>query len=205
MPAEVIREVLLDAQAAPSNSNTQPWHVHVVGGQQLKDLSAALISEFDAHGLTPDFTTDYGDGPHPGRSVALAKKMYGLLGIAREDKEARVEFVRENLRFFGAPHAALLFIPPLGDRIRAAFDQGTYAENLLLSLHARGYHGIPQGMISLLAPTVREQLGVAEEYKLVTAITFGRADESSPVFRTDPGRVPLSETVTVHGIEDLEL
>lgn len=75
----------------------------------------------------------------------------------------------------------------------------------MLSLHARGYHGIPQGMIFLLAPTVREQLGVAEEYKLVTAITFGRADESSPVFRTDPGRVPLSETVTVHGIEDLEL
>lgn len=60
-------------------------------------------------------------------------------------------------------------------------------------------------MISLLAPTVREFLGVDEEYKLVTALTFGRADESSPVYKTAPGRVSLSETVTVHGIEGLSL
>ena len=179
--------------------------MHLVGGTALQDLSATLIAEFDKNGINPDFTIDYGQGVHPQRSQALAAKMYGLLGIAREDKEARTEFVRENLRFFGAPHTALLFIPPMGDRIRAAFDQGTYAENFLLSLHAHGYHGVPQGMISLLAPTVREFLGVDEEHKLVTALTFGIADESSPVFNTAPGRVPLSETVTAHGIEDLKL
>lgn len=176
-----------------------------MGGAALKELSAALIAEFDKNGINPDFTIDYGQGVHPQRSQQLAAKMYGLLGIAREDKEARTEFIRENLRFFGAPHAALLFIPPLGDRIRAAFDQGTYAENFLLSLQAHGYHGVPQGMISLLAPTVREFLGVDEEYKLVTALTFGVADESSPVFKTAPGRAPLSETVTVHGLEGLKL
>ena len=205
MPVEDIKQVLEDAQSAPSNSNTQPWNVHVVGGEKLKELSAALIKEFDTNGLSPDFTTDYGEGIHPKRSQELAAKMYGLLGIEREDKEGRVEFVRENLRFFGAPHAVLLFIPPMGDRIRAAFDQGTYTENFLLSLEAHGYHGIPQGMISLIAPTAREFLGVDEDYKLVTAITFGTADESSPVFKTNPGRAPLSETVTVHGIEALEL
>lgn len=205
IPTEVIKQVLIDAQSAPSNSNTQPWNVHLVGGAALKELSAALIAEFDRNGINPDFTIDYGQGVHPQRSQQLAAKMYGLLGIAREDKEARTEFIRENLRFFGAPHAALLFIPPLGDRIRAAFDQGTYAENFLLSLQAHGYHGVPQGMISLLAPTVREFLGVDEEYKLVTALTFGVADESSPVFKTAPGRAPLSETVTVHGLEGLKL
>lgn len=205
IPAEDIKEILLDAQSAPSNSNTQPWNVHVIGGQKLKDLSTALIEEFDTNGLNPDFTVDYGEGVHPQRSKELAAKMYGLLGIAREDKEARTEFVRENLRFFGAPYSALMFIPPIGDRVRAAFDQGTYAENFLLSLTSHGYHGVPQGMISLLAPTVREFLGVDEEYKLVTALTFGRADESSPVYETAPGRVALSETVTLHGIEGLSL
>ena len=140
MPVEDIKQVLLDAQSAPSNSNTQPWDVHLVGGEKLKELSAALIKEFDTNGLSPDFTTDYGEGIHPKRSQELAAKMYGLLGIEREDKAGRVEFIRENLRFFGAPHAVLLFIPPMGDRIRAAFDQGTYTENFLLSLEAHGYH-----------------------------------------------------------------
>lgn len=205
IPAEDIRHILLDAQSAPSNSNTQPWHVHLVGGQQLQDLSAALIAEFDTHGTAPDFTTDYGTGIHPQRSQRLAAKMYGLLGIEREDKAGRTEFIRENLRFFGAPHTALLFIPPMGDRIRASFDQGSYAENFLLSLSARGYHGILQGMVSLMAPTVREFLGVDDDYKLIAALTFGQADTTSPVFNTDPGRVPLAETVTVHGIDELRL
>ena len=44
-----------------------------------------------------------------------------------------------------------------------------------------------------------------EDQKLVTAITFGKADETSPVFNTNPGRAPLFETVTVHGIDGLEL
>ena len=45
MPVEDIKQVLEDAQSAPSNSNTQPWHVHVVGGEKLKELSAALIKD----------------------------------------------------------------------------------------------------------------------------------------------------------------
>lgn len=109
IPTDVNEQVLIDAQSAPSNSNTQPWNIHLVGGQTLKDLSAAFIKEFDTKGITPDFTTDYGEGVHPQRSQQLA------------------------------------------------------------------------------------------------SITFGKADETSPVFKTDPGRAPLSETVTVHGIDGLSL
>lgn len=50
MPVEDIKQVLLDAQSAPSNSNTQPWDVHLVGGEKLKELSAALIKEFETTG-----------------------------------------------------------------------------------------------------------------------------------------------------------
>lgn len=89
LPAEVIEQVLIDAQSAPSNSNTQPWNVHLVGGEKLKELSAALIKEFDTNVLNPDFTIDYGEGIHPQRSQHLAAKMYGLIGIAREDVEGR--------------------------------------------------------------------------------------------------------------------
>lgn len=114
MPVEDIKQVLEDAQSAPSNSNTQPWNVHVVGGEKLMELSAALIKEFDTNGLSPDFTTDYGEGIHPQRSQELAAKMYGLLDIKREDKEGRVEFVRENLRFFGRAACGTSFYPTDG-------------------------------------------------------------------------------------------
>ena len=39
MPVEDIKQVLEDAQSAPSNSNTQPWNVHVVGGESSRSLA----------------------------------------------------------------------------------------------------------------------------------------------------------------------
>ena len=205
VPAEVIKQVLIDAQSAPSNSNTQPWIVHLFGGDEVTKLSEALLKQFDSKGPTPDFTTDYGDGVHKKRSQELGAKMYGMLGVERDDKEGRIEFIRENLRFFGAPNAAMLFIPALGDRMRASFDQGAFVENFLLSLRAHGYDGIPQGMPSLVAPAVREHLGLSDDYQMVAGIAFGKADKDDHMHKVGPGRAPLSEMVTVHGIDDLEL
>ena len=113
--------------------------------------------------------------------------------------------MRENLRFFGAPQAALLYVPAMGDRVRAAFDLGTYVENFLLSLQAHGYAGSPIGMVSLMAPTTRRVLGIDDDQKMVLALAFGRPDDTSPVANVQPGRVPLAESVTVHGIEGLDL
>lgn len=96
--------------------------MHVVGGEKLRELSDALIEEFNTNGTNPDFTLDYGEGVHPSRSVELAKKMYGILGID-------------------------------------------------------------------------------EEQKMVVAIAFGKADESSSIFNVEPGRADLSESITLHGID----
>jgi nitroreductase len=55
---DVIREVLQDAQHAPSNCNTQPWNVHIVRGERLKQLSQLLHAKNDAGALSPDFSFD---------------------------------------------------------------------------------------------------------------------------------------------------
>ena len=38
VPQPVIREILIDAHWAPSSSNQQPWHFHVVTGSALHGL-----------------------------------------------------------------------------------------------------------------------------------------------------------------------
>ncbi|MFD0035372.1 nitroreductase family protein [Streptomyces sp. NPDC127172] len=47
-----IRGVLEDAQSAPSNSNTQPWTVHVVPGAARDALSKELIKADDEERLS---------------------------------------------------------------------------------------------------------------------------------------------------------
>ncbi|MET9498458.1 nitroreductase [Streptomyces sp. NPDC006552] len=198
VPPEVIRGVLEDAQSAPSHSNTQPWLVHIASGATRDELSAEMVAAYDEQRFSRDFTDTYGDGLYQERSRVLGAKMYDRRGIARDDREGRNEVVRDNLRFYGAPHVAMLFLPQLGDAVRAASDVGMYGQNFLLSLHARGYHGIPQAVHGMFADTVRKKLGVSDEFKLIFGIAFGTAKPGSRLFDLAVGRVPLSESVVLH-------
>lgn len=198
LPASDIRGVLEDAQTAPSNSNTQPWTVHIVSGAARDALSKELLKAYEEDRPSPDFTVDYGQGIHLERSSRHGAKLYGTRGIARADHEGRKEVIRENLRFNDAPHVALLFMPMLGDGVRTAGDIGMYAQNFLLSLTARGYRGIPQTILGMYAGTVRESLGVPEDLKLLFGISFGADDRTSPMHNIGMGRVPLHESVVLH-------
>lgn len=157
-----------------------------------------MLEAHDTGRPSPDFTETYGDGIHLERSHHLAATMYGARGIAREDREGRNEVVRENLRFYGAPHVAMLFLPQLGDGVRAASDVGMYAQNFLLSLHGHGYQGIPQAVHGMYADTVRDTLGVPSDQKLLCGIAFGTAVPESPLRNLEIGRVPLDQSVVLH-------
>lgn len=198
VPAADIRAVLEDAQQAPSNSNTQPWVVHLVSGLARDTLAQALLDAFEREQTSPDFTGDYGDGVHQERSQQQAAATYGAQGVGRSDHEGRRDVIRKNLDFYGAPHVVLLFLPPLGDGVRAAGDVGMYAQNFLLSLTARGYRGIPQAILSVYADTVRDVLQVPAELKLLFGISFGTADEEAEVNDLKMPRVRLQRSVVVH-------
>ncbi|WP_254189361.1 nitroreductase [Nocardia noduli] len=198
LPPADIRGVLEDAQTAPSNSNTQPWAVHIVSGVERDALARELLQADEDGRISPDFTADYGEGIYFERAQALAAGYYGSLGIERSDREGRKAAVRENLEFFGAPHVALLFMPALGDGVRTAGDIGMYAQNFLLSLASRGFAGIPQTMLGLYAGTVRAVLNVPEDLKLLFGISFGTADPAAPVNAFGRTRIPLQHSVVLH-------
>ncbi len=200
VPDHIIQEVLKDAQCAPSNCNTQPWDVHIVRGQKLKELSQILHAKNTAGEFTPDFSFDmdafygmYGD-----RKNAQGKAYYEAMNVMREDKEGRRRAAALNLSFFNAPQAVFLFMPVFGDSVRTAGDIGMYGQTFLLSLAARGLGGIPQTSLGFYAETIREVLGISEEMKMLFGISFGYPDESAPGNRMHMDRVPITDSVTFH-------
>ena len=200
VPYSVIREVLEDAQHAPSNCNTQPWNTHVVQGDKLKQLAQLLHAKNDAGEFTPDFSFDVNDfyGEYRERNNALGKAYYEAMNVMREDKEARHRAGAMNYSFFNAPQAAFLFMPSFGDNVRVAGDMGMYGQTLLLSLAAHGLGGIPQTALGFFAGTIREFLGMPDELKLLFGISFGYPDEDAPGNRVRMDRVPLDTSVTFH-------
>ncbi|WP_328811698.1 nitroreductase [Rhodococcus sp. NBC_00294] len=198
LPLGEIEEILADAQSSPSNSNTQPWTVHVVSDPKRRVISERMLEQFEAGRQSPDFTSGYGDGTYADRAGAHGATLYGALGIERADAERRLEVQRDNLRFYGAPHVAFLFMPMIGDGVRTASDIGMYAQTFLLSLEARGYNGIPQTMVGMYADDVRAVLEVPDDMKLLFGISFGTADPTEPVNDLRMHRLPVASTAVVH-------
>jgi nitroreductase len=200
IPRNILEEILQEAQRAPSNCNTQPWNVHIASGDTLAALSTALVKAKRSENYSLDFPFDKDAYPEPykARASDQGRSYYQALGVARADVLSRAEIVERNVRFFGAPHAAFLFMPSVGDNVRVASDVGMYAQTFLLSLAARGYAGVPQAVLSYFADTVRVILGVPGDLKLLFGISFGIPDRSHKAFEYREGRVPLRETVVWH-------
>lgn len=200
VPDSIIREVLSDAQCAPSNCNTQPWNTHIVRGDKLKQLSQVLHAKNEVGEFSPDFTFDVDDfyGEYRERNNALGKAYYEAMNVMREDKEGRHRAGALNYSFFNASQAAFLFMPSFGDNVRVAGDMGMYGQTFLLSLAARGLGGIPQTALGFFAGTIREFLGIPDELKLLFGISFGYPDDEAPGNRVRMDRVPIETSVTFH-------
>lgn len=204
LPAPLSQETLLsvleDARRAPSNSNIQPWLIHIVSGETRDRLSAAMLEADDAGAYTPDFPWGYDalTGAYSTRQKAQGASYFQALGIAREASDDRREAVRRNLSFFGAPHACLLFMPSFYDNVRVAGDVGMFAQTFLLSLAAHGLAGVPQTYLGMFADQTRAVLDVAPDHKLLFGISFGRPDETSAAGRFKMDRAPVAEFTKFH-------
>jgi nitroreductase len=199
VPREELEAMLTLARYTPSNSNMQPWLVEVVAGATRDRLSEALVSAMTEGRYSIDFDNSeemYTDS-HAQRREAMGERLYDALGIARDDMEGRNAWYLDNLRFFGAPHAVLLFMSPKANE-RMANDVGMYGQTLMLAMAAHGVSSCPQGILGFFADTVRETLGVPAGNRLLFGISFGYADDASPVNNVDMPRVPLSENTRWH-------
>ena len=201
VPEAIIRSVLADAQRSPSNCNTQPWEVHIVSGAPRDALSAALVKANNDGRNSMDYPFDKSEfyDDYIERSRAQGAVYHEALGIKREDFDGRNTVATRNLTFFGAPHVALLFVPPFSDSVRSAADVGMYAQTFLLSLVAHGLGGVAQTMLGMFADTIREELQIETNAKMLFGISFGYPDTDSISNSFRMERAPIEEYVTFHG------
>ena len=95
VPSELIREVVGLATRAPSSMNTQPWNFTVVSGEPLNRIRAGN-TERNLAGVPHSREFRIGQafaGVHRDRQVGVAKQLFAAMGIAREDKEGRQDWV----------------------------------------------------------------------------------------------------------------
>ena len=110
VPRAVIEDIIEVAKRAPSSMNTQPWHVHVLTGEPLEQLRRRNMEEMAAGAKAKRDIISHGEyqGVHRGRQVDIAKKLFAVMGIARDDKPMRQDWVLRGFRQFDAPVSLVL-------------------------------------------------------------------------------------------------
>ena len=199
IPPEILHAIFSLAQCAPSNCNTQPWLVHVVSGAACNGLRQRLSqAALDPAAHAPDFPYDgcY-EGAFRARQHDAAAQLHGAMGIARDDKAGRMQSFLQNFVFFGAPHAAFVFMPtPFG--LREAADCGMYAQTLMLAMAAHGVASCPQTSLSFHPDVVRDALGVDANQRLLFGISFGYEDPNASANACRVDRAALEQSVVFH-------
>jgi nitroreductase len=197
VPEDMIRDVFNVAQWGPSNCNTQPWKIVIASGSTLERLREAHRAELTAGvKLTPDLP--YQRDLYPPDFLQRMSAHHAAMGVPRGDKAGQMDILRRNLEFFGAPHAAYLYMPNWGNE-REASDLGMFAQSVLLGLSARGLAACPQTVLGLFAGPARRVLEIDPSWKLLFGIAFGYADDSQPLARLEQDRVEFDAAITFSG------
>jgi nitroreductase len=189
---ELLDEALALAMRAPSNSNTQPWHVFLATGQRRARLIDALLAAVHANppaigsaGLPPSFA-------HLRRQSGAL--IYGAMGIERNDAAGRWNAQLRNWEFFRAPVAGVVCMHRDFGHVDAV-GVGMFLQTLLLALAERGIGSCVQVSIALYPDVLREQLDIPDELTVLCGMSIGYADPAFPANHLEIPRNPVSQNV----------
>jgi len=190
VPRHLIDESVELAMRAPSNSNVQPWQVFFTTGAARDRLVAAMSAEARAR---PPVVPQLPES-HAHLRRELGAVVYGSMGIARDDAEARQTAVRRNWEFFRAPLGAIVCMHrELG--LVDSMGVGMFLQTLVLALTARGLGSCVQVSIAGYPEIVREELGIPPELTILCGLAVGYPDPDFPANNLRVPRDPVGKHV----------
>ena len=156
VPRELIEEVLALAMRSPTSMNTQPWHFHVITGEPLDRIRKGNTERILA-GEPDSREFRRGEpfaGVHRERQIGVAKQLFEAMGIARDDKEARQDWVLRGFRQFDAPVCVIVtYDRELSGSDDTAFDCGAVTTSLVNAAWSRGLGCVINSRASCKAPS----------------------------------------------------
>ena len=198
-----IEAILSTARYSASGMNMQPWHVHVLTGPAKARLSAAIASLDDDPRRSADLEEPYDYYPREWHSPYLERRrkvgwdLYGLLGIAKGDKERMHAQHGRNYRFFDAP-VGLFFTVDRALQEGSLLDYGMFLQSVMVAARGRQLHTCPQAAFLKFHRLIAEQLGIPADQMLVCGMSLGYADASSIENSLVTEREPVAAFTTFH-------
>jgi nitroreductase len=195
-----LRSILAAASRAPSGTNFQPWHVHVVTGAAREHLSRTVIEAAEAGDRSDEcaYAPSPVNEPYLSRRRQVGFDLYKLYGIERGDYESRKLAMLRNFEFFGAP-VGLFFTMERSLMQGSWLDCGMFMQNVMIVARAYGLETCPQQAWCEYGRVVHEQLGIPDAHIMLSGMAIGYADQTAPENTLVSHREAVETFTAFHG------
>ncbi len=206
VPKELMSEIIEIAKRAPSAMNTQPWNFHAITGAPLE-----LIREGNAERMLAGASVDreiklrkHGyQGVHRDRQVEIAVQLFEAMGIERDDRERRRDWVMRGFRQFDAPVSVVVTIDAeLAEDTIAHFDCGAVTYGLVLAATSKGLGCVINGQGIMQSSVVREHANIPEDEVIMTCVAMGWADDEFVANSVVSRRAANEDVVSFVGFDE---
>ena len=201
VPRDTIERMLALASRAPSGTNTQPWKVYVLQGASRDSLVSKVCAAHDAIYANPALAQEYREeydyyperwvSPYIDRRRENGWSLYGLLGIAKGEKDKMHAQHQRNFRFFDAPVGLMFTLDRVMGR-GSLVDYGMFLQSFMVAARAEGLHTCPQAAWNGFAKIILPHIGAGADEMLVCGMSLGHADQDAPVNGFHTPREPVA-------------
>lgn len=205
VPRSVIREILATAVRAPSANNTQPWEFAVLSGGVLDAVRKENVAWLRAGRMIepehPLFSWPK-ESVYRHRQVNLARDIFSLMGIKREDKTQRDSWMERGFRYFDAPAAIFVLTDRSLGESGCLLDVGAVVQTICLAALPHGLGTCIEDQGVMYPKVLREIAGFPEDKRIVISIAIGYPDPDFPANRLKSPREDVDTITTYFGFEE---
>lgn len=204
VPKEVLGQILELASHAPSAMNTQPWEFTVLTGEVLENVRRSNIDLLNS-GVPPSpehvVTSWPKESVYRQRQVDLAKQLFQLMDIPREDKEKRAKWLERGFRYFDAPAAIIISTDRCLSESGPLLDIGAVIQTICLTALHFGLGTCIEDQGTMYPQVLRKYAHIPESKRIIAAIAIGYPDWDFPANRVESEREPVKNVTTWVGLQ----
>lgn len=204
VPQHILRKIIEVAARAPSAENSQPWEFTIVAGDILDTIRKANIEKLKSRALPhPDLAAEGlpRDSVYRRRQIEIAKQLFGLMDIPREDLEKRDRWMELGFRYFNAPAAIIISVDRSLSYPRPIFDIGSATQNICLAALNYGLGTCIANQGITYPEVLHEFAKIPESKRIVISIAIGYPNWDFPANKVVSDREPMENITTWVGFE----
>ncbi|MDI6795464.1 MAG: nitroreductase [Desulfatibacillaceae bacterium] len=201
----LIEDILKNAVRAPSANNTQPWEFIVVAGKMLEQIGQENVKRLRAMEMPAPEHPWFGwpkESVFRQRQVDLAKELFSLMGIERNDKPGRDAWMELGFRYFDAPAAIFILADKSLSNAGPLIDIGAVMQNICLLAAEKGLGTCIEDQGVMYPGVLRQVAGFPQDKNILIAIAIGWPDPAFAANAVETDRVPPEKITTWMGFEE---